>query len=126
MPDLCYRLKGRLIKDLGHVMFLRAFEGEIGNNIFKCDNDCCCSNSKGVFELPAPFDERDDKRTIIEAFIECGLSLEPSYTFWPQRLGLSSSCVVYRIAVDGPDPIGRKIQKFNFDLANPYPYYGTL
>ena len=122
MPDLCYRLKGRLIKvsdadGAGHEMFLRAFEGKIGNNIFKCDNDCCCSNSKGVFELPARSDFSDDADAIIEAFTECGLALRPSYTLYPPKLGLRSSCIAYRIV--GSD----KIRKLNFDFTNPSPYY---
>ena len=125
MPDVCYRLKGRLVKfrpdGQTHEMILRAFEGKIGDNIFKCDNDGCCSNSKGVFDSSAG-NASGDSMAIIEAFKKCGLSLAPSYEVYGSALGLRSSCIVDTIY--GPDTAGFLGKgKFNFDLVNPSSYY---
>merc|ERR1719204_332404 len=131
VPDFCYRLKGRLVKyqldGVRQEIFLRGFEGEDGDKIFKCDNDCCCTNSEGVLRsYPRIEDTEDDERAIIESFFKCGLSLDPSYFKRPPRLGLRDSCVAYRIR--GPATAGFKGEgKLNFNLANPSYYYkGTL
>merc|ERR1712168_350506 len=126
-PEFCSRLKGRLVKyrldGKRHDLFLRGFEGEIEGTILKCDNDCCCTNSKGVFDYSAGL--RSDVRAIIEALEKCGLSVAPSFDIYPPRLGLGENCIVYRVR-GSVDTDGFK-NKFNFVMANPSPYYkGTL
>merc|ERR1712168_274367 len=78
-PEFCSRLKGRLIKyridGKEHELFLRGFEGEIEGTILKCDNDCCCTNSEGVFDSSAR--SGSDETAIIQAFVKCGLSVIP-------------------------------------------------
>merc|ERR1712168_552928 len=125
-PEFCSRLKGRLVKyridGRRHELFLRGFEGENEGTILKCDNDCCCTNSKGVFDSS----RGDDRTGIIEALEKCGLYVEISVSLFPPRLGLGENCIVYRVI--GSDTDGFKnIGKFNFVVANPSPYYkGTL
>ena len=107
-PDLCYRLKGRLVRNVfpggeTSFIFLRGFEGDIEGIPFRCDNNGCCSNS--------------DK--VVESFAKCGLTLnvlEPGTDRKTiTQLNLSASCSIYFLA-DGA--------KVNFDMANPTPYYG--
>ena len=77
----------------------------------KCDNDCCCTNSKGVFDSSSG-GSNGDEEAIVEALKKCGVSVDPSYAFFPFKLGLKDNCVVYEVK-----------GKFNFVLANPSPYY---
>merc|ERR1712168_1325529 len=127
-PEFRSRLKGRLVKlrldGKRHELFLRGFEGEIEGTILKCDNDCCCTNSKGVFDSSSAR-SGDDRTRIFEALKKCGLYVFISITIYPPRLGLGKNCLVYRVK-GSVDTAGFK-NKFNFVMANPSPYYkGTL
>merc|ERR1712168_1738104 len=126
--NFCSKLKGRLVKKRldgkEHELFLRGFEGEIEGTILKCDNDCCCTNSKGVFDSSSAR-SGDDRTRISEALKKCGLYVFISITIYPPRLGLGKNCLVYRVK-GSVDTAGFK-NKFNFVMANPSPYYkGTL
>jgi len=106
VPSVCYRLRARLVRagiNLGEasLMFLRGFEGEIDGNIFRCNNDGCCSGN-----LTIEFAD-----IIRESFKKCGLSLSRPFVF--------ESCLRY--AVDGGSD---SLTKFNFDIGNVKPYYG--
>merc|ERR1712168_1313054 len=124
-PEFCSRLKGRLVKlrldGKRHEMFLRGFEGEIEGTILKCDNDCCCTNSQGVFDSSSAR-SGDDRTRISEALKKCGLYVALSFFLYPPRLGLGENCIVYRV-IGSADTDGFTNDKFNFVMANPSPYY---
>merc|ERR1719378_624085 len=112
IPSLCYRLRARLLNrpEGGQFdFFLRGFEGEIDGNIFRCNNDGCCSGPDSVAKVRS-------------SFRKCGLSVttNPNAAFLRELGVIGESCTLYNIREGSDSP------RFNFDIANAKPYYGGI